>query len=190
MLAALLALGLFGAPKPLPCPAHDFGQCADTRALTADPDFQAALRQFLGGAHERFLHGDRALYDQVLELLANPERAALQVGEDMRLYAGCRRMACPEKAAVIVAGRGIQAIGVIDYAGGEPDLEVIVRRSGAAALVPQQALRAWAQAVVTRQAEHNHANMALRQTRLRALDEEAAAGTEPRRRGLFSFPGL
>ncbi len=118
MLAAILAFSLFGAPKPLPCPAHDFGQCADTRALTADADFQAALRQFLGGAHERLLHGDRPLYDQVLELLANPERAAPQVGEDMRLYAGCRKMACPEKAAVIVGRRGIQAIGLIDYTRG------------------------------------------------------------------------
>lgn len=187
MLAAILAFGLFGAPKPLPCPGHAFAQCADTRALTADPDFRFALHAFLGSAHERLLHGDRPLYDQVLELLAKPDPTAPKVGEDMRLYAGCRRMACPEKAAVIVGRQGIQAIGVIDYTKGDPDLEVIVRRSGASAWGPQQALRSWAQAAVTHQAEHDHANLVLRQTRVRALDEETA--TAPKRR-LFSLPRL
>ena len=188
MFAAILAFGLFGAPKPLPCPAHALARCADTRALTADPDFLAALRDFLGPAHERLLHGDRPLYDQVLELLAKPDPNAPQVGEDMRLYAGCRRLACPEKAAVIVGQGGIAAIGVIDYSKGDPDLEVIVRRSGAPAWGAQQALRSWAEVAVTHQAEHDHANMALRQTRVRALEEETAAG--PERRHLFSLPHL
>jgi len=190
MLAAIFAFALFAAPKPLPCPAHDYAQCADTRALTADPEFRAALRNFLGQSHERLLHGDRPLFDQVLELLANPDPNAARVGEDMRLFAGCRRLACPEKAAVIVGSRGIQAIGVIDYSGGAPVLEVIVRRSGAAAWGPQQALRSWAEDAVTHQAEHDHANMALREIRVRALDEEAAAGPRPERRSLFSLPRL
>ena len=187
MFAAILAFGLFGAPKPLPCPAHALAQCADTRALTADPDFLADLRTFLGPAHERLLHGDRPLYDQVLELLAKPDPNAPQVGEDMRLYAGCRRLACPEKAAVIVGQRGIEAIGVIDYSKGGPDLEVIVRRSGAWG--PQQALRSWAEVAVTHQAEHDHANMSLRATRVRALEEETAGGPTPERRR-FSLPHL
>jgi hypothetical protein len=190
MFAAILAFGLFGAPKPLPCPPHALVQCADTRALTADPDFLAALHNFLGPAHERLLHGDRPLYDQVLALLAKPDRTAPQVGEDMRLYAGCRRLACPEKAAVIVGRRGIEAIGVIDYTKGDPDLEVIVLRSGPGAWGPQQALRSWAENAVTHQAEHDHANMTLRQTRVRALEEETAAGPKPERRGLFRLPHL
>ena len=127
MLAAIVAFSLFGARKPLPCPDRAFVQCVDTRALTANPGFQVALHDFLGGAHERLLHGDRPLYDQVLELMANPDRIAPEVGDDMRLYAGCRRMACPEKAAVIVGQRGILAVGLIDYTTGDPALEVIVR---------------------------------------------------------------
>src|ERR1700748_1928701 len=113
MLAAIVAFSLFAAPKPLPCPARAFVQCADTRALTANPGFQAALHDFLGASHERLLHGDRSLYDQVMELMARPDAAAApRVGDDMRLYAGCRRMACPEKAAVIVGQQGIVAGGL------------------------------------------------------------------------------
>lgn len=189
MLAAIVAFSLFGAPKPLPCPARAYVECADTRALTADADFLAALRDFLGPAHERLAHGDRPLYDQVLELLANPAPSAPQVGEDMRLFAGCRRLACPEKAAVIIGRRGIQAIGVIDYTRGEPDLEVIVRRSGPGVWGPEQALRTWAEGAVTHQSEHDHAGIALGQTRVRALEEDAA-GPTPKRRGLFSLPHL
>ncbi len=194
MLAEIIAFSLFGAPQPLPCPAHAMAQCADTRALTADPAFQAALHEFLGDSHERLLHGDRPLYDQVLELLARPEASAPQVGEDMRLYAGCRRMACPEKAAIIVGVRGILAVGLIDYTRGDPILEVIVRRADSAAWGPQQALHAWAQSAVTHQAEHDHAGMTLGQTRVRALDDEAAAGpATPRHRhllALFTLPHL
>jgi hypothetical protein len=126
----------------------------------------------------------------VLELLARPDPAAPLVGEDMRLFAGCRRMACPEKAAVIVGRGGILAIGLIDYTQGDPDLEVIVRRSDPGVRAPQQALRAWAEGAVARQADHDHASMALRQTRVRALEEESAAGAKPERRGLFSLPPL
>jgi hypothetical protein len=194
MLAAILFFGLFGAPKPLPCPDRAFVQCADTRALTANPGFQAALHDFLGASHERLLHGDRPLYDQVLELMARPEAAsAPRVGEDMRLYAGCRRMACPEKAAVIVGQRGILAVGLIDYTTGDPALEVIVRRADTSAWGPEQALRNWAAGAVAHQADHDHANMALRNMRVRALDEEAAAGPPPARRGLrglLSLPRL
>ena len=188
MLATIIAFSLFGAPKPAPCPAGPLMGCADTRALTADPDFLFALRDFLGGAHERLLHGDRPLYDQVLELLANPDRAAPRVGEDMRLFSGCRRMSCPEKAAVIVGRQGILAIGLIDYTHGEPGLEVIVRRSGTADWAPEQALKAWAGQAVTNQADHDHANTSLHQTRVRALEEETAA--QPKRRGLFNLPPL
>jgi hypothetical protein len=185
MLAAILAFGLFGAPKPLPCPARAFDQCADTRALTANPGFQAALHDFLGASHERLLHGDRPLYDQVLELMARPEPgAAPRFGEDMRLYAGCRRMACPEKAAVIVGQRGILAVGLIDYTTGDPALEVIVRRADNSVWAPQQVLHAWAETAVARQAEHDHANTSLHATRVRALDEEAEAGPPPAKRGL------
>ena len=131
MLAAIFVFGLFGAPKPLPCPSRALVECVDTRALTANPGFQEALHDFLGASHERLLHGDRPLYDQVLELMARPESvAAPRVGEDMRLYAGCRRMSCPEKAAVIVGEHGILAVGLIDYSRGDPALEVIVRRGG------------------------------------------------------------
>jgi len=187
MFAAIVAFSLFGAPKPLPCPAHALAECADTRALTADAGFRNSLHDFLGGAHERLLHGDRPLYDQVLELMANPDRAAPRVGEDMRLFAGCRHMSCPEKAAVIIGRSGILAIGLIDYTHGEPGLEVIVRRTGDGAWGPQQALRSWAEAAVTNQAEHDHANTSLHETRVRALDDEAAAGpAKPGRRGLLS----
>ncbi|MGZ3275898.1 MAG: hypothetical protein ACXU82_07955 [Caulobacteraceae bacterium] len=195
MLAAILVFGLFGAPQPLPCPPRALVQCADTRALTANPGFQAALHDFLGPSHERLLHGDRPLYDQVLELMAKPESgAAPKVGEDMRLYAGCRRMSCPEKAAVIVGQRGILAVGLIDYTHGDPALEVIVRREDNSAWGPQQALRAWAAGAVTHQAEHDHANTSLHETRVRALDTEAAGGPPAAaRRGLrelFSLPRL
>ena len=96
MLAVILVFGLFGPPKPVPCPSRDLVQCVDTRALNANPGFPLALHDFLGVAHERLLHGDRPLYDQVLELMARPDgQAAPKVGEDMRLFAGCRKMACP-----------------------------------------------------------------------------------------------
>lgn len=191
MLAAIIAFSLFGAPRPLPCPARAFEQCADTRALTADADFRVALRDFLGPAHQRLLHGDRPLYDQVLELMAHPDRSAPRVGEDMRLFAGCRPRSCPEKAAVIVGERGILAVGLIDYTQGEPQLEVIVRRSGPGVWGPEQALRTWAEDAVASQADHDHANTALAETRVRVLDEEAAARPKPvARRGLFSLPPL
>src|SRR5256885_16594466 len=108
MLAAILAFGLFaGAPKPLPCPVGALDQCADTRALTANPGFQAALHDFLGVSHERLLHGDRPLYDQVLELMARPEPpAAPRAGEAMPLYAGCPPRAGPAKPPAARAQRG------------------------------------------------------------------------------------
>jgi hypothetical protein len=194
MLAAIIALGLFAAPKPLPCPSHTLVQCVDTRALTAEPGFQPALRAFLGGSHERLLHGDRPLYDQVLELMAKPDgNSAPHVGADMRLYAGCRRMACPEKAAVIVGEHGIVAVGLIDYTHGDPGLEVIVRRSNLAAGQPGEALKVWAKDSVAQQAEHDHANTGLHGTRVRALDEEPPGGLpKPQRslRGIFSLPRL
>ena len=191
MLAAILVFGLFGAPKPSPCPSRALVECVDTRALTANPAFQEALHDFLGASHERLLHGDRPLYDQVLELMANPEGAAApRVGEDMRLYAGCRRMSCPEKAAVIVGDRGILAVGLIDYTHGEPTLEVIVRRADNSAWGPQQALHSWAEGVVTHQAEHDHANTSLHETRVRALEEEAAAGPPPAKHGLLGLLSL
>ena len=189
MLSAIIAFSLFGAPKPLPCPARAYVECADTRALTADTDFRLALRDFLGPAHQKLLHGDRPLYDQVLELMGNPDRAAPQVGEDMRLFGGCRRMSCPEKAAVIVGRRGILAVGLIDYTRGEPQLEMIVRRSGPANWGPEQALRTWAEGAVTHQAEHDHANTALAQTHARSLDEEGVGSPKPRR-SLFTLPRL
>ena len=189
MLAAILAFSLIAGPKPAPCPGHALIRCADTWALTAEPAFQSALHDFLGESHERLLYGDRPLYDQVMELLARSEPIAPQVGEDMRLFAGCRRLSCPEKAAVSMGRRGILAIGVIDYTHGEPGLEVIVQRSGAAAWGPQQALRTWASNAVSRQAEHDHANTALGETRIRALKEEAVA-RPGERRGLFSLPRL
>jgi hypothetical protein len=194
MLAAILVFGLFGPPKPQPCPDRALVQCVNTRALTANPGFQAALHDFLGASHERLLHGDRPLYDQVMALMAKPAAVpAPQVGEDMRLYAGCRRMACPEKAAVIVGERGILAVGLIDYTTGDPALEVIVRRADNSAWGPEQALKAWAQGAVAHQADHDHANTALKDMRVRALDEEAAAGPPPARgglRGLLSLPRL
>ena len=194
MLAALVAFGLFGTPQALPCPSHALVQCADTRALTADPAFQAALHQFLGASHERLLHGDRPLYDQVLELMAKPQSgSAPRVGDDMRLYAGCRRMACPEKAAVIVNEQGILAVGLIDYTHGDPALEVIVRHAYVAASGPEEALRSWAQSCVAQQAERDHANTGLHGIRVRALDEEPAGGPPTQHRSLrnlFSLPRL
>jgi hypothetical protein len=194
MLAAIIALSLFAAPKPLPCPSHALVQCADTRALTADPAFQAALHDFLGAKHERLLHGDRPLYDQVLELMAKPDGgSAPHVGEDMRLYAGCRRMSCPEKAAVIVGQHGILAIGLIDYTHGDPGLEVIVRHSSLAAGEPGEALKVWAQDCVAHQADHDHANTGLHGMRVRALDEEPAGGlpkSQRSLRGIFTLPHL
>jgi hypothetical protein len=193
MLAAIVAFGLFGAPKPTPCPARAFVQCADTRALTANPGYQAALHDFLGASHERLLHGDRPLYDQVNAMMANPDHgAAPQVGGDMRLYAGCRRMACPEKAAVIVGQRGIVAVGLIDYTRGDPCLEVIVRRADDSVRDPEQTLRIWAENAVAEQAEHDHANTGLHEVRVRALDE-ASASPPPAKHGLrslFTLPRL
>jgi hypothetical protein len=195
MLAAVLAFGLFvGAPKPLPCPSAAFEQCADTRALTANVGFQAALHDFLGTSHERLLHGDRPLYDQVRELMANPDAAgASRVGGDMRLYAGCRRMACPEKAAVVVGQHRILAVGLIDYTRGDPALEVVVRRSDGAAWGAEQALKTWAAQAVAQQADHDHANTGLADMRVRALDEEAEAGPPQSHhslRSLLSLPRL
>ena len=194
MLTALLVFGLFGAPKPLPCARGALVECADTRALTADPGFHAALHDFLGAAHERLLHGDHPLYDQVLDLMAKPDGAAApRVGEDMRLYAGCRKMACPEKAAVIVGERGILAVGVIDYTRGDPALEVIVHRADNSAGAPEQALKAWAEGVVTHQADHDHANTSLHDVRVRDLDAAAAADPPSARHGLrqlLSLPRL
>ncbi|HEY4030757.1 MAG TPA: hypothetical protein VGM25_10465 [Caulobacteraceae bacterium] len=188
MLAAVIAISLFGAPKPMPCPSRVMVQCQDTRALRANPGFEAALHDFLGASHERLLHGDRPLYDQVMELMARPDgHAAPRVGDDMRLYAGCRKMACPEKAAVIVGQFGIMAVGLIDYTHGDPALEVIVRRADSSERASEQALRVWAESVVSTQADHDHANTSLHDTRVRALDEEASAGPPVEKHGLRSL---
>ena len=191
MLAAIIAFSLFSAPKPQPCPSRAFEQCADTRDLTANPGFQAALHEFLGASHERLLHGDRPLYDQVMELMARPDgTVAPHLGDNMRLYAGCRRMACPEKAAVIVSQHGILAVGLIDYTRGDPALEVIVRRADDSVWGCEQALRTWAESAVAVQAEHDHANTGLHDMRVRALDQEIAGGPPPARHGLPSFRSL
>jgi hypothetical protein len=188
MLAAIIAFSLFSAPKPAPCPARAFDECADTRALTANPGFQAALHDFLGASHERLLHGDRPLYDQVMELMARPDGSnASRLGDDMRLYAGCRRMACPEKAAVIVSQDGIVAVGLIDYTRGDPALEVIVRHADDSAWGPERALRSWAEGAVAVQAEHDHANTGLHDMRVRALDDEVAGGPPRPKRHLWSL---
>jgi hypothetical protein len=195
MLAAIIALSLFGAPKPVPCPSHALVQCADTRALTAEPSFQPALHDFLGASHERLLHGDRPLYDQILQMMARPDGAVPpHVGQDMRLFAGCRRMSCPEKAAVVVGPHGIMAVGLIDYTHGDPALEVIVRHADADSWGPEQALRTWAEDCVAKQADHDHANTSLRGgTRVRALADEPVGGpAKPHRslHALFTPPHL
>jgi len=191
MLAAILAFGLFGGHSARPCPNALFVECQDTRALAANAGFQLALHDFLGGAHERYLHGDKPLYGQVMDLIANPMQPGQAVGEDMRLFAGCRRFACPEKAALIIGRRGIIAIGIVDYSHGNPGLEVIVRRNDAGAWAPEGALKDWATAAVSKQAEHDHASMSLHEVRVRALDGEANAPPPPQaRRKLFNLPAL
>jgi hypothetical protein len=191
MLAAIIAFGLFGAPKPQPCPSQDFVQCQDTRALLANPGFHLALQTFLGDAHERLLRGDRPLYDQVLDMMSTPEDHALEVGQNMKMFVGCKRMACPEKAAFIVDQTGIKAIGVIDYSHGEPALEVIVRRREDTEMAPQQALHDWAEACVSHQASHDHANTSLHDIRVRALEDDGPGGAaQPatRQQAFFSLP--
>jgi len=108
----------------------------------------------------------------------------------MRLYAGCRRMACPEKAAVIVGQHGILAVGLIDYTRGDPALEVVVRRADSAAWGAEQALKTWAAQAVAQQADHDHANTGLTDMRVRALDEEAEAAPPSPRHGLRSLLSL
>jgi hypothetical protein len=192
MLAAFIAISLLGAPKPpQPCPARALVECADTRALTANPGFQTALREFLGPSHERLLHGDRPLYDQVLAMMAKPDAgAAPKVGEDMRLYAGCRRMACPEKAAVIVGQHGILAVGLIDYTRGDPCLEVIVRRADESMWGSERVLKTWAEGAVNKQADHDHTTMGLHDMRVRAVEQETAAVPPPAKHGLSSLRSL
>ena len=190
MLASILVLGLFGGPGPRPCPSAQFVQCQDTRALAANPGFQSALRSFVGDAHERYLHGDKPLYGQVMDLIAKPQLPGQQVGEDMRLFAGCRRFSCPEKAALIIGQRGIIAIGIVDYSHGNPALEVIVRRNDAYTWGPEQALKGWATAAVSKEAEMQHESMSLHQVRVRALDDEPNPSAPTPRRRFFNLPPL
>ena len=190
MLAAILAFGLFGGHSARPCPSSLFVECQDTRALAANAGFQRALHDFLGDAHERYLHGDKPLYGQILDLIADPMRPGEDVGEDMRLFAGCRRFACPEKAALIIGRRGIIAIGIVDYSHGNPGLEVIVRRDDAGVWASEDALKAWATAAVAEQADHDHASMSLHQVRVRALEGEQDAPPPLARRSFFNLPPL
>jgi hypothetical protein len=173
MLAALFALALT-SPANAPSCATTFIQCADTRALTANPNFQPTLRAFLGDSHERLLHGDKPLYDQVLDMLATPETQAPRVAQDYRLYAGCRKGSCPEKAAVIIGPKTIRAVGVIDYSKGDAQLEVIIRRADPAAKQITEALTAWGNTTITRQSDIDHTGMRLQATRVRTLDTAPA----------------
>lgn len=192
MLTAIIAFSLFGAPRPMPCPATALMQCQDTRALIANPGFPSALHDFVGEAHGAYTYGDKPLYDLVNERLSSPEDHAVAVGGNMKLFIGCKRMACPEKTALVVGTDGIKAIGIIDYGHGEPSLQVLVRHQGPGEEASEHVLRDWADAAVKHQAEHDHANTSLHEVRVRALDDQSAeTPPEPKKRlVLFTLPSL
>jgi hypothetical protein len=103
-------------------------------------------------------------------MLGRPETSAPMVTQEFRLYAGCRKGSCPEKAAVIIGPRTIRAVGVIDYSKGDAQLLVIIRRGDAAATQLTQALTTWGNRTITQQSDLDHTGMRLQATRVRTLD--------------------
>jgi hypothetical protein len=177
MLVAVLAFGLtLKSFEPNSCAAPIAVNCASARQLANSDDFQAALRRFVGDAHGNYRRGNRLLYKEVEVRLAVPEDAPVDLGGGAKLFAGCMRFVCPEKAAVIVDASGVAAIGVLDYhSDNNPTLEVLVQRSGVQSTLRANILRAWADRAVARDAGLMHAPLTVRAMRVRALQEEKTA---------------
>lgn len=193
MLVALMAFGLslpWGRHQP-PCPPTRYIACANSHDLARNPGFQFALREFVGGAKGAYLHGDRPLYGQVLQLIDRPAPQPVQeVGEGARLFAGCRLLSCPEKAAVILNRDGVLAIGILNYRDdSNPTLDVIVRRPDARTQVRAMVLKSWADTAVAADARNFHTRMAVKGVEIRVLDFDSAAPA-PRRGWLPLIPRL
>jgi hypothetical protein len=181
MLVALMAFGLsFPTFKgPPPCPPDRYMACPDTHRLARNVGFQQALHRFVGEAHGAYLHGDKPLYGQVIQLISTQVQPPKDLGGGAMLFAGCKFLSCPEKAAVIVDRYGVLAIGILNYrSGSDPDLDVIVRRPDAATPARAEILKTWAQSAVSKDSSLMHTAIILRKVRLRSLDAEEFA---PRR---------
>ncbi len=193
MLAAILALGLhlpFMDAAPA-CPPAVYVSCPDSRKLARNAGFQAALYRFTGDAHGAFLHGDKPLYGQVIQLISRPTQPVQELGGGARLFAGCKFLACPEKAAVIVDRYGVLAIGIIDYGdSSDPDLDIIVRRPDAGTQMRTAALKSWADAAVAKDSDSLHTRMKVRRVNVRALDYDRDPPTPQRRRWLPAMPKI
>jgi hypothetical protein len=174
MFAAVLAFGLtLGGHKP-PCSAPLYAACANSRQLVSNRDFQAALRRFLGDHEGRYRRGTRLIYKEVAERLGEPKGPPVDIGAGARLFAGCRFIACPEKAAVIIDRTGVLAVGVIDYHSDvNPSLEVDVQRSGSEAAARAATLKVWADRAVADDSARMHAPIVLQHVTVRALREES-----------------
>jgi hypothetical protein len=173
MLVALMAfsLSLPWSKPSSPCPPTDYVACPDAHRLATNPGFKEALRRFVGDAHGSYLHGDKPLYGQVIQLISSPTGPARDIGGGARLYPGCRFLSCPEKAAVIVDRYGVQAIGIINYGSdSNPNLEVIVRRPDARTEARAEVLRTWADLAVAQDSSNLHTRMTVKAVRIRSLD--------------------
>jgi hypothetical protein len=179
MLATILAFGLslpWSRPSA-PCPPTYFVVCPDTGHLSRNIGFQQSLHAFLGDSRAMYLHGDRPLYGQVIQLISVQAQPPRDLGGGQRLFVGCRRWSCPEKAAVIVDAREILAIGILNYrADSNPGLDVIVRRADSAASARAEVLRQWATAAVADDSDRMHSHMVLKGIKIRALDYEPPPG--------------
>ena len=181
MFAAVLAFGLTLGGHAPPCSAPLYATCANSRQLLSNQDFKAALQRFLGDKEGSYRRGTRLIYKEVVERLSVPKGPPQTLDGGARLFAGCRFISCPEKAAVIMDRSGILAVGVIDYhADFNPTLDVVVQRSGPQANARAAILKAWADRAVAEDAAAMHAPIAVKAVQLRALREDVATIQQPK----------
>ncbi|MDB5459431.1 MAG: hypothetical protein JWO72_1172 [Caulobacteraceae bacterium] len=177
MIAAVLALSLaWGGSRPArACGPAPYAACADSRQLLASKDFQASLKRFAGNAQAAYSQRDRSIAKEVAERLAAPAGPSEDLGRGVRLFAGCRTNACPEKAAVMLDRSGVLAIGVLAYhSESNPMLEVIAQRSGPQTAARAAILRSWAAKAVADDAARLHVPLVLQGVKIRALREDVA----------------
>jgi hypothetical protein len=180
MFAAVLAFGLTLSGRNPACSAPLYAACANSRQLVANRDFQDTLRRFLGDKEGSYRRGTRLIYKEVVERLGVPKGPPRDLGGGVRLFAGCRFISCPEKAAVIMDRTGVVAVGLIDYHSDfNPTLDVMVQRSGPQTNARASVLKIWADRAVAEDSATVHAPIAVKAVRIRALSEEVAA-IEPR----------
>ncbi len=107
MIATLFAFALTAAPAPEAggCSLEAPEACRDAGMLVRDPEFQAALKAYVGTRNTSYLGDNGRAGDEDLAVLGGPVHPAGRIG-GFYLFTGCRTDACDEAGAAVLEPDG------------------------------------------------------------------------------------